>query len=323
MKENRKHQGYDIIGDIHGCYNTLVNLLGKLEYSQQEGTYQHASRKIIFLGDFVDRCSGQREVINIVRPMIESGSALAVMGNHEYNAVAYHRGLRERSKKNRDQHEAFLNEYQDNQEEYDDVINWFKTLPLWLDLGDLRVVHACWDSDYIELISKEQGGGNLLTDVLLEQSSIKRTPHYRAIETLLKGKEVTLPGGGFFHDEGNHKRRKIRVRWWDKTATTFRKAFLGSEETRKGISDNNIPEGAVGGYGQNAPPVFLGHYWMEGEPAKLANNVACLDCSVAKTRKKENEGQVFRLVAYRWGGERKLDDLNFCWVSRHDGDLSV
>ena len=37
------------------------------------------------LGDFIDRCPGQRAVLNIVRPMIEGESALGVMGNHEFD----------------------------------------------------------------------------------------------------------------------------------------------------------------------------------------------------------------------------------------------
>jgi len=45
---------------------------------------------VIFLGDFIDRGRRFRQVLEIVRPMIEEGSALSVMGNHELNALAYH-----------------------------------------------------------------------------------------------------------------------------------------------------------------------------------------------------------------------------------------
>ena len=81
--------GYDIIGDIHGHARTLEALLGRLGYSLFDGVYRHPERKVIFLGDFIDRGPHQRGVIRIVRPMIERGSALAVMGNHEFNAIAY------------------------------------------------------------------------------------------------------------------------------------------------------------------------------------------------------------------------------------------
>lgn len=54
--------------------------------------------------------------------------------------------------------------------------------------------------------------------------------------------------------------------------------------------------------------VFLGHYWMEGEPAPLAPNIACLDYSVAKPGG--------RLVAYRWDGEQTIDAGKYVWVDR-------
>ena len=56
----------------------------------------------------------QRRVLEIVRPMVEAGSALAVMGNHEFNAIAYFTAdgegghLRARNEKNTRQHQVFL-----------------------------------------------------------------------------------------------------------------------------------------------------------------------------------------------------------------------
>jgi hypothetical protein len=150
---------YDIIGDIHGHSRSLVALLEELGYTNKAGVYRHPSRKVVFLGDFIDRGDFQCEVLDIVRPMVESGAALSVMGNHEFNAIAYYTPdreaggyLREHSKKNFDQHEAFLGAYEGSPEKYEDTINWFKTLPLWLDLGELRIIHACWDKHEIAKI---------------------------------------------------------------------------------------------------------------------------------------------------------------------------
>lgn len=81
---------YDIIGDIHGHSQSLEAILAKLGYKSQSGIYRHPSRKVIFLGDFIDRGKYQREVIDIARAMADSGGALAVMGNHEFNAIAYY-----------------------------------------------------------------------------------------------------------------------------------------------------------------------------------------------------------------------------------------
>ena len=81
---------YDIIGDIHGCGQTLNALLRKLDYTEQEGVFRHADRQIIFLGDFIDRGPQQSEVVDLVRRMVEAGTAHAVIGNHEFNAIAYY-----------------------------------------------------------------------------------------------------------------------------------------------------------------------------------------------------------------------------------------
>ena len=120
--------GYDIIGDIHGCGDTLQALLSKLGYRNTDGVYRHPDRKVIFIGDFVDRGPHQREVVEIVRSMVEADTALAVMGNHEYNAIAYATPdgngghLRPHSDKNRKQHHAFLDVYKQDKRGYEEVI---------------------------------------------------------------------------------------------------------------------------------------------------------------------------------------------------------
>src|SRR5688572_19891843 len=80
---------YDIIGDIHGYADELIDLLEKLNYSIKNGVYSHPERKIIFLGDYIDRGPEIRKTLRIVKDMVDAGNALAIMGNHEYNAIAY------------------------------------------------------------------------------------------------------------------------------------------------------------------------------------------------------------------------------------------
>ena len=307
--------GYDIIGDIHGCGQTLIALLVKLGYEEQEGVYQHPDRQVIFLGDFIDRGAEQHEVVDLVRRMVEGGTALAVMGNHEFNAIAYYTPdrveggyLRPHSEKNQDQHEAFLVTYEDSPDRYKDTINWFKTLPLWIDRGDLKVVHACWDKKAIEKISAFLEGGDCLNDELLVESSRRGTWQFEAVETILKGKELPLPNGVSYPDKEGNERHEMRVRWWDKTVTTFREAYMGPESARTHIPDDEVHGDHLIEYAHDAPPVFLGHYWLEGIPEPLAPNIACLDYSVAKPGGK--------LVAYQWEGEQTLRRVKFIWVDR-------
>src|SRR5690606_28407561 len=116
--QTSKNPMYDLIGDIHGHAAPLQHLLTRLGYNEIKGVWQHPERKVIFLGDFVDRGPAQVETVRIARDMVESGHALAVMGNHEFNAVAWamvdpenpETFLRPHTDKNRNQHQAFLDQ---------------------------------------------------------------------------------------------------------------------------------------------------------------------------------------------------------------------
>ena len=313
MNSNLKN--YDIIGDIHGCSLTLEKLLSeKLGYKRNSvGTYQHTDRQAIFLGDFIDRGPHQKEVISIVRPMIESGTALSVMGNHEFNAIAYYTKsggdyLRPHIEKNFKQHRVFLDAYMDDEDEYADIIDWFKSLPLWLDMPDIRTIHACWDKAAIKRIADFQHGDYLLSDELLIAASRKGSQLFQDVELILKGKEVQLPEGCSFEDKDGNIRNETRIRWWDKEAKTYKEAFMGPESARKYIPDEEITGDHSIEYPAHEPPVFLGHYWFDTEPEPLTNNIACLDYSVAK-----EDGN---LVAYRWDGEETLDRSKFIGVRR-------
>lgn len=307
--------GYDLIGDIHGCAGALTRLLEAMDYQKVGGVYRHETRRAVFLGDFVDRGPGQRETIELVRPMIEQGYAMAVMGNHEFNAIAYHTYdgersdyLRRHTPNNKLQHQAFLDAYADSPDEYDEVIAWFMMLPLWLDLGDIRVVHACWDEAAMLRLDGALAKDNLLDVKLLVQASTYGRQEFRDVETLLKGKEVPLNNGHSFVDSDGHERHNIRIRWWDQTATTYQSAFMGVPGAISHIPDDEIEGDHLIEYGHALPPVFLGHYWMDGIPAPLADNIACVDYSVARVGGK--------LAAYRWDGERRLHADKFIAVDR-------
>jgi hypothetical protein len=312
---------YDLIGDIHGYCEPLVELLEKLGYRSYNGTFRHPSRKVIFLGDFIDRGPQQRDVISVVRPMIEDGAALSVMGNHEFNAIAYFTSdpndpgqyLRPHSEKNRRQHRAFLDEYEGSQDRAG-VIGWFRTLPLWLDLPGLRVVHACWDAKLMRSLEEQYPDVNAYLDNdLLAAASDKNKEEYRAVETLLKGKEIPLPPGHGFKDKDGNHRENIRIKWWSRGSCTYRDAFLGPVSAGTEIPDTPVDTGHLIEYSENDPPVFFGHYWMEGEPDLMAPNVMCLDYSVAASKGG-------RLLAYRWDGERRLNSKKFRSVTRESSD---
>ena len=84
------NEKYDIVGDIHGHANKLQRLLQRLGYEERDGIYRHASRQLVFVGDLIDRGPEIRRTLQIVRAMVDAGTARAVMGNHELNALLYH-----------------------------------------------------------------------------------------------------------------------------------------------------------------------------------------------------------------------------------------
>ena len=84
-----EHGPFDIIGDVHGCYDELTELLSKLGYTNGR---HPADRKAIFVGDLVDRGPKIVESLKLVMAMVESGAALCVPGNHDMKLVRKLRG---------------------------------------------------------------------------------------------------------------------------------------------------------------------------------------------------------------------------------------
>jgi Calcineurin-like phosphoesterase len=301
-------QGYDLVGDIHGHSDPLLRLLDKLEYGMVGGIFRHSERKMIFVGDFIDRGPQQRDVLRIARSMCESGAAIAVMGNHEFNAIGWAAQnedggfLRNHSEKNARQHAKFLHQIEEDSADHQNALRWFRSLPLWLELPDLRVVHAYWHEPSRAALMPFMDEDGRFTEAGVLESYRRGSDAHAAIEILLKGPEQHLPEGIHFFDKDGHKREEVRLRWWDQNATTFRKAALGLEGREDELPDSKLPRDFR--YHESTP-VFFGHYWLQGSPTITAPNAACLDFSVAK------KGY---LTAYRWSGETQLSEQNLVSV---------
>jgi hypothetical protein len=301
-------QHYDVIGDVHGHADALCRLLVKLGYAESQSIFKHDTRKAIFVGDFVDRGPEQREVLRIARNMCEAGTAHAVLGNHELNAIAWATSngeggyLRKRSEKNASQHLEFLRQLEEGSHEYKNAIAWFRQLPVWLEFPGLRVVHACWHERSRSNLKPYLDSRNCLTEDGLQEAHRHGSTAHLAAEVLMKGPEQRLPLGMSFLDKGGHKRQDVRLRWWDPGATTFRRAAIGMDDRLEELPDVELP---IDFRYLERTPVLFGHYWMEGEPTITFPTVACLDFSVAKNG---------YLTAYRWSGERELISENLVHV---------
>ena len=311
--------GYDIIGDVHGCADQLEALLTKLGYrADSAGAFRHPSRSLIFVGDLVDRGPGQLRVLELVKATADAG-AQVVMGNHEFNAVAYATEwpagsgdfLRPHTAKNEKQHRSFLEQVRD--EERTGYLDWFRTLPLWLDLDELRVVHACWHEETIHAVERDLGSNRFSTDNQWARSANGTDPLYGAIETLLKGPELSLVDHGQppYQDKDGHRREQARICWWNSGSTLRELALLeGNFTTEDGEPypeppDDQVSDVARSYVYEGTVPVFFGHYWRTGTPEESVDwtaTTACLDFSAVKGG---------AMTAYRWSGESKIAPAHF------------
>jgi protein phosphatase len=92
---------FDVVGDIHGCLDETLELIGNLgyEYKVNEGRYAIThphGRRLVFVGDLVDRGPNSPGVIRLVSDVVASGAGFCVAGNHD---VKLSRALRGRDVK--------------------------------------------------------------------------------------------------------------------------------------------------------------------------------------------------------------------------------
>lgn len=90
-----EHGPFDIIGDVHGCFDELVELLRQLGHGVDETAFvvqPAAGRKLVFVGDLVDRGPKIPQVLKLVMKAVAGGAALCVPGNHDMKLMRKLRG---------------------------------------------------------------------------------------------------------------------------------------------------------------------------------------------------------------------------------------
>lgn len=315
-------KSYDVIGDIHGHADKLEALLQQLGYVPRGQSYQPPNnRQAVFLGDLIDRGPQQLRVLEIVRSMVEAGHALCILGNHEFNAIGYaqdnpfnpgetlrpSRGNTPKAQKNRKQHEAFIGQVGENSASHRSWVNWFRTLPPFMDLGGIRVAHASWhEASVLQLINSGWRAGVPLSEALLLEAYREGSPLKAARERLTCGLELPLPDGRYILDKSGHEHYEVRIADWRHEATELHEVALvpaGQEAQLHGVQwPAELALSAIDG-----APVFLGHHWFSGTPGIESPKLACLDWSAG------NGGP---LVAYRWDGEDMLSNGKLAWISQ-------
>lgn len=302
---------YDIIGDIHGRMDKLHGLLTLLGYRHNGVFYAPPSgHQAIFVGDFIDRGGAQLAVLETVFAMLDHGAAQAVMGNHEYNALMYAHPhpdnsgyCRPHTAHNIAQHQAFLDEIPFGSQLHRYWLTRFFELPLWLSLPKFHVVHATWDSAAMQTLSPILDARACLSPNALS-AIMGDTVLFDAMESVLKGVESDLPDGVYYHDKNGQRRTRTRLNWWQGTLSH---QLLSAVACLPTATLNTLPPDATTGVIdfqlKSDRPVFIGHYWFDGAPALLANDIVCMDYSAATTG---------HLTAYRFDSDNPtLSSANF------------
>ncbi len=305
--------GYDIIGDIHGYASLLRQLLTELGYRREDGSWSQPRRKVIFVGDFINRGPEIRETMFLVRGMVESGNALAIMGNHEYSCILYHikddngTFMSRHIAGNRNEIQKTLTVYKNLNEEWTDHLKWMRTLPFFLDLGDIRIAHAYWNDQEIALLKDYLPEGRLKKRFLREMH--KRSPEIAAIVyKLLKGLEYKCPKDLILKCSKGLTKKVFTLNWWESPEDkTFSQLYFGNKFVLPEYHPPVELAPSFEPYGPEKPIVFFGHYCLSDGPAILQQNICCLDSCVVTTGK---------LSAYRWSGEKQLNPENFVAVGQ-------
>lgn len=315
---------YDLIGDIHGCVRALERLLGGLGYSRQGGVWRHRERQVLFLGDLVDRGPHIRETLHLVRDMVEAGEARCLMGNHEWYALAWatpradgdgfvrQHGVGNHYRLIRETLEQFAGHPQD----WIDFQKWLPTLPLLMDGGRFRLVHACWDDSLIDPL-RQRFPDACVDDAFVQESADDTSFASRCIQRLLRGIDMPLPGGRTLTSRDGYIRSVFRTKFWEENPQTYGDIVFQPDRLPDEVANlplSNRQKGDMLHYGVDQPLLFVGHYWCRGTPAPLRPNLACLDYSAVRSGK---------LVAYRLDEESVLDPRKFFWVEVRRPELDL
>lgn len=296
----------DIIGDVHGRKAALEDLLARMGYQPEKGIWRHSGRKAVFIGDLVDRGEDVPGTLALVKAMEDAGEARVLLGNHEFNLLCWYtpdgKGGHLRNQKNPRNAEQIASSrplFDANTSESATYLDWFRSMPVSLEHGGARFIHAYWGRAELDVLA----GRNNLDACAWGDPDWRRTPLGKALERLIKGPEFPLPNGSCIVDRGGSARTMARAAWWkDVNGKSIREMVVphtpelpGEPLTAEGVA-------CFEPYGPHEPPVFIGHYGFREFPGLLAPNVACVDYGV---RNRETIG------AYRWDGERQLREESF------------
>jgi len=150
---------FDIIGDIHGCFDELTMLLDKLGYRNRSNYYTHpAGRKAVFPGDLTDRGPRSMDSFRLVKAMVDSGNALYIPGNHCRKLSRYLEGRNVKIAHGMEKTVAEIEALTEDEREFfkEEFLTLYREAPpyLILDKGKLVVSHGGIKEDMIGKVTE-------------------------------------------------------------------------------------------------------------------------------------------------------------------------
>lgn len=329
----------DIVGDIHGELDALKNLLSVLGYGTDGSS--STGRKLVFVGDFCDRGPDSPGVIQLVKKLVSTGVATAILGNHEINLLVSDAKdgsgwfFPERYKPDQRYYAPFAVVDDD---ERASIVDFLNQLPLALERSDLRIVHATWHQEKIDQI-RDLETGQIKT--LHEGWEAQLHQHAQQIGLLQRYRDEKARWKHQIEDENNPPPFLSAVAEYE----TLQHVYSPFKVLTSGIeapTQQPFFSGNRWRYSDRLPwwndyddtiPVVIGHYWRLFNPepdqpqARYSllfqdvpstawhgkhHNVFCIDFSVgARWRnRKENRHPFarFKLAAMQWPEKQLVFD---------------
>lgn len=271
----------DFIGDLHGQAHRLRGILRELGYRERFGAYRHPFRRVVFLGDVLNRGPEIRECCHLVRAMVERAGAIFLLGNHEIFALMesaakkgyfVERGWLEKARRRlATTQEAFSRA----PSEWNAMQEWLWGQPVVWEGGGVRAVHACWHPQAVKCWRGR----------CLHPSDFCQIPSARffLLWRIVEGPSLRHPLTG----------EKFRLRWWELGAQDWRQVIFSAPREIPAAPLSASCRQSLCPYPATAMPCFFGHYGFIKPPLPLTGNLACLDLGVAKGGP---------IGVYRWEG---------------------
>lgn len=179
---------YDIISDIHGHYHAFAALLESMDYTLDDKTYKPPKgRKLLLLGDIINKGPNQKKTIKMVKRMIKQGHAKAIMGNHEFNAICMAEEITETNEDRLRQQAAFLEAYEFGSPKHEKAIELFKQFPLYFETDSFIASHGAPSKKDIKTVAPYLNSKGQLTKKAYRAFTDSKSPFSQSLNRIIKG----------------------------------------------------------------------------------------------------------------------------------------